>query len=206
MRTIIKYLFWIIFLLLIWYILYLFVQKNNNQQLINSTTNSVVSQLKSVRFLETSQMTITKIIQWEDIKDSINYSEIIWKIKEILFEDKMILQVEWIVSAGFDMDKINTGSIKINNDNSVTIILPKPQIIHASLTENTKPYDRRLWIFTKWNIELESQLRNKAIEIIKDDAIKAWILDEAKISAKEALKILLEYINIKIREVNIEDM
>ena len=205
MKTILKYLFWIIFLLLVWYILYLFFQNRQNQSVINSTTVSVVSQLRSVKLLETAQMTITKIVEWEKKQDDTGI-EIIWKIQNVLFQDKIVLEVEWVVSAGFDMEKLETWSVRVFADNSVSITLPPAEILHVKLTENTKPYDRTLWIFTKWNVELETEIRNQALEMIKQDAIIAWILKQAEISVTKALMDLLKSMNVNVREVKIQEI
>ena len=205
MKTILKYLFWIIFLLLVWYILYLFFQNRWEQNVINSTTVSVVSQLRSVKLLETAQMTITKIVEWEKKQDDTGI-EIIWKIQNVLFQDKIVLEVEWVVSAGFDMEKLETWSVRVFADNSVSITLPPAEILHVKLTENTKPYDRTLWIFTKWNVELETEIRNQALEMIKQDAITAWILKQAEISVTKALMDLLKSMNVNVREVEIQEI
>lgn len=205
MKTILKYLFWIIFLLLVWYILYLFVQDNQQQNIIRSTTISVVSQLKSVKLLETAQMTITKIVEWEKKQNNlVSWTSIIWKIQNALFQDKIVLEVEWVASAGFDMEKLKTWSVKVYADNSVSITLPPAEILHVKLTENTKPFDRKLWIFTKWNVELETEIRNQAVEMIKNDALQAWILKQAEISTTEALINLLKSMNVNVREVTVE--
>jgi hypothetical protein len=206
MKTIIKYLFWIIFLLLVWYILYLFVWNRQTQNVISSTTISVVSQLRSVKILESAQMTITKIVEWEKQQSSwlISSISIISKIENALFQDKIVLEVEWVISAGFDMEKLKTWSVKVYADNSVSIMLPPAEILSVKLTPNTKPYDRTLWIFTKWNVELETQIRNQAIEMIKADSLKAWILQQAEVSARETLINLLQSMNVKVREVTIE--
>lgn len=206
MKTIVKYLFWIVLLLLIWYVLYLFVQNRRTQNVISSTTISVVSQLRSVKILESAQMTITKIVEWEKQQTWLIASsfEIIGKIEKALFQDKIVLQVEWVISAWFDLEKIKTWSIKVYADNSVSIMLPPAEILHVKLTENTKPYDRELWIFTKWNVELETQIRNQAVAMIEEDAIKAGIIQQAEVSAAKALSDLLKSMNVNIREVTIE--
>lgn len=81
----------------------------------------------------------------------------------------------------------------------VKISLPKAEILHIVLSENTKPYDRKLWFFAKWNVEMETKLRNTAKEEMEKESVEAGILDIAMKNAKENLEKLFENMDIKVK-------
>lgn len=196
-----KKLFNIIFIIAIIILAYFVWNLLQKQEIIvTDTTKSVINELKSVNKIESAEMIITKIMEAEkdliDIIPSISFDN---TIQNALFQDKMIFQLEWTVVAGIDLEKLNTGDIRTNLDWSVSIDFPKAEILHVTIDENSKPYDRRIWILTKWNIEMETKIRNKAKEDMKIEAIENGILVSAEKNAINNLTTLLSWINIQIR-------
>jgi len=195
----------LIILALLVYGFWLLLQQRTETQ-ITQTTVSVVQQLQTVRKLETAQMTITKVMEGQDtLTDLIPGVGLDNIINEFLFQDKIVLEVEWIVTAGFDLMKLETGSIVAYKDDSVKIILPPVEILHVKLTEWTKPFDRKLWLLTKGDTQMETKIRNEAKKLLEQDAIMAGILEAAEQSAREALNELLNAAGIIVHELIIQN-
>ncbi len=168
--------------------------------IVTSNTKAVITQLRTVNKLESAEMIITKIMKAEkdlvDIIPSMSFDD---AIQDALFQDKMIFELEWTVVAGIDFEKIKTGDIRTNIDWTVSIFLPKAEILHVIIDENSKPYDRRIWVLTKGNVEMETKIRNQAKEDMEIEAIEAGILDVAQKNAVSSLIELLKDFDVKIR-------
>lgn len=168
-----------------------FLQKQ--EIIVTDSTKTVISKLNSISKLETAEMTIVKIMEAKkdlvDIFPSISFDNL---IQDALFQDKMIFELEWKVVAGVNLENIKTGDIRTNIDGSVTIELPAAEILHIIIDENSQPYDRRIGILTKGNVEMETKIRNKAKEDMKIEAQEAGILEVAKKNAQENLKQLFQ--------------
>ena len=168
--------------------------------IVTDTTKTVITELRSVSKLETAEMTITKIMEAEkDLIDIIPSMAFDDAIQDMLFQDKMIFELEWTIVAGIDLEKLNTGDIRTNIDGSVTIILPAAEILHVIIDENSKPYDRIIWVLTKGKVEMETQIRNKAKADMEVEAIEAGILESAEKKALETIQDLLSGVWIKVK-------
>ena len=93
------------------------------------------------------------------------------------------------VEAGVDLSDIHKDDVSVNGD-SVTIDLPKPEILSASLDEEmTRVYDRDL---SPLNIRPDDQLveeaRLQAIQKIKGVARENEILDTAQQNAEVSIR------------------
>ena len=93
------------------------------------------------------------------------------------------------VEAGVDLGDIHKDDVSVNDD-SVTIDLPKPEILSASLDEEmTRVYDRDL---SPLNIRPDDQLveeaRLQAIQKIKGVARENEILDTAQQNAEVSIR------------------
>jgi hypothetical protein len=93
------------------------------------------------------------------------------------------------VEAGIDLGDIHKDDVSVNGD-SVTIDLPKPEILSASLDEEmTRVYDRDL---SPLNIRPDDQLveeaRLQAIQKIKGVARENEILDTAQQNAEVSIR------------------
>lgn len=181
----------LIILLVLAFFVWNFLQKQ--EIIVTNSTKVVVEKLRSVNKLESAEMTITKIMKAEkdmvDLIPSISFDNL---IQDALFEDKMIFELEWKVVAGVDFSKIKTWDIKTNIDGSVSINLPDTEILHVIIDENSQPYDRRIGILTKGNIEIETKIRNQAKDEMRVEAVEAGILEVARENAQENLEKLFQ--------------
>lgn len=162
-----------------------------------------MTELKSVDKLETATKSFNKTIEGEQQLASmipgIGVDQIVWSA---LFKDKMVLNVAGEVSAGYMINEVVTGDIKVSRDGTVTIVLGEPQVFGVSLTGTTK--SATLWIVTPQDIQMESNLRAKAGEMMIQEALSGNILQEAKSNAQNTLQNLFLKAGIQIKNVVIK--
>lgn len=162
-----------------------------------------MTELQTVGKLETAKRTFTKTIEGEQqlasLVPSIGVDQI---VGSALFKDKMVLEVDGEVSAGYMIKNIETGSIQVSRDGTVRIILWKPQIFWVTLTGETQ--STKLGIVTPQDIEMENQLRERAGVMIIQEALSGGILQTAKNNAQSALQTLFLKNGIQIKEVIIK--
>ena len=171
---------------------------------IKKTTTSILTEFKTLDTLETVKKSFTKTIEGQQqlasLIPGIGVDEI---IGSALFKDKMILVVEWEVSAWYMINDLATGDIEVSRDGTVTIILGKPQIFWVTLTGT--PQSTKLGIITPQDIDMENQLRTKAGELMIQEALSGDILQEATNNAQTTLQNLLLKANIQIKQVFIQE-
>ena len=204
-----RYFFYML-LLIIWVALGIFWYQHrhnlwaDNYQ-VDTTKISIITQFQSTQRLETQQMTVSKVIEGEkQLTDRIPSRNIDDTISSFLFEDKLVMQIEWVVVAWFDLKALTTWSITVHDNQSVTIALPPVEILHAYLTNETELFDRELWVLTKGREQFETELRNEAVNAITQESISAGILEQAKKSAQQSLQELLQLVDVELRNVVVE--
>lgn len=167
---------------------------------VTNTVPSIIEKLHDISKLETAQVDMTKIMEAEkelkDIFPELNFDDIIQKA---LFQDKMLFELKWTIVAWIDLEKINTWDIVVNTDWSVSIKLPQAEILHVIIDENSKVFDRQLGYLTKWDVDMETKIRNQAKQEMSQEAIDYGILDAASKNAHKSLKKLLSDMNVELR-------
>jgi Protein of unknown function (DUF4230) len=103
--------------------------------------------------------------------------------------EKVIVMATGKVEAGVDLGDITKDDVSVGGD-SVTIDLPQPEILSASLDEEkTRVYDRD---FSPLNVRPDDQLveeaRLQAIQKIKGAARENEILDTAENNAEDSVR------------------
>jgi Protein of unknown function (DUF4230) len=103
--------------------------------------------------------------------------------------EKVIVIAAGEVEAGVDLGDIDKGDVSVNGD-SVTIDLPEPEILSASLDEaSTRVYDRD---FSPLNIRPDDRLveeaRLRALQKVEMAARKNGILDTAEANAENSVR------------------
>lgn len=140
-------------------------------------------------------MTVSKIIEAKkDFTDLLPGFGLETVIRKALFDDALLMTVEGVVNAGVDLSKIATGDVIVatsGDDTIVTINLPGSEIFDVYLTENTKPFERKLGILSKGDVALETKMRNSAIDSIRQEALSGTILQTATINAQSSLRDLI---------------
>jgi hypothetical protein len=103
--------------------------------------------------------------------------------------EKVLVIATGEVEAGIDLGDIGKDDVSVNSD-TVTIDLPKPEILSASLDEEkTRVYDRD---FSPLNVrpddDLVEEARLQAVEKIRDAARENKILDTAEHNAEDTVR------------------
>ena len=202
MKRLLKYLVALLIVLVCVYSFWLWLQYKW-ATVIKQTTTSIMTELAKIDKLETVSKTLTKTIEWEqqlaNLIPNIGIDQI---IGSPLFADKMILDVEWQISAGYIIKDITTWAIKVSRDGTITIVLGEPEIFWITLTGTTK--STTLGIVTPQDIKMENKLREKAGEMILQEALSGNILQDAKNNAQNTLQNLFLTAGIQIKEVIIK--
>ncbi|AKH32892.1 hypothetical protein XF24_00563 [candidate division SR1 bacterium Aalborg_AAW-1] len=176
-----------------------FYRNQSQSQYIMTTTSTIVDKLQSTSKLSSATMTVTKILESQkDLSDTLLGFEILGQIEKVLFDDKMIMTVEGVVNAGIDLSKITTGDVQVVREGTNTFIkinLPDADIFDVYLTEKTKPFERSIGILSKGDVNLETQMRNQAIQAIRTEALSGTLLEQATTSAQTTITKLLHTID-----------
>ena len=113
-------------------------------------------------------------------------------IRQILTGEKLILVAEGDVEAGLDLSNLNREDVRLNEKNkSVTIDLPQPQILSASLDEkHTRVYDRDVGLVPRISPSesLAEEARDKAQDKLLEAARKDDILIYAERNAEDSIR------------------
>lgn len=162
-----------------------------------------MTELAKVEKLETVSKTLTKTIEGQDqlvaLVPGLGVDQI---ISSALFSSKMKLDVEGIISAGYLIKNIGSGDITVSRDGTVTIVLGEPEVFGITLTGELQT--TKLGIVTQNEIAMENNLREKAGEMMVQEALSGGILEEAKNNAQSALQDLFLKSNIQIKNVVIK--
>jgi len=113
-------------------------------------------------------------------------------IRQILTGEKLILVAEGDVEAGLDLSNLNREDVRLNEKNkSVTIDLPQPQILSASLDEkHTRVYDRDVGLVPRISPSesLAEEARDEAQDKLLEAARKDDILIYAERNAEDSIR------------------
>lgn len=164
--------------LAIWFLIF----KESTGSLINTDRASVIKEMRALQRLETASFTIEKIIDGGTTGNNI--------FQQFLFGDKILLIAHGQVIAGFDLSQISDSDIEVNGT-SLSITLPKPQILVSTLDNTqTKVYDRQKGLLNPGEKDLESRARQAAEESIRKAACDGGILTQASDNARKQLTSL----------------
>lgn len=173
--------FFLVLLAIIAFLLYRISGQLEPQLTIDESRVTVIQKLQALQNIETASMDLTKIIEWEQwLTDYLPGFDRDDTVNNFLFKDITRMEVYGKVIAWFDLSSFTGSAVTQNNDSSLDVLLPQPVILHTQLTKDTRVYDKELWIFTKGETNTETDMRNRAIEILQTAALSGWILEEAK--------------------------
>lgn len=107
---------------------------------IKQTTAAIMTQLQTVEKLETVSKTLTKTIEGEQELASLTLSIGVDQILgSALFKDKVVLDVQWIITAWYLMNTVTTWDITISQVMEQSLlVLWAPEIFGITLTGTTK--------------------------------------------------------------------
>lgn len=164
------------------------------QQFINPTPTiypdavTIVKQVQSLSRLETAQYTLEKVITAETRQGALAG----------LFGDRLLFVAHGNVIAGVDLAKVQAGDVRVTPDGQVTLVLPAAEVFVSALdNEKSYVYDRQTGLFTRTDVNLETQARQVADEEIRKAALEDGILKLAQDNAKAFMQSLLLSLGFK---------
>ena len=143
---------------------------------------TVVRAVQSLARLESVQYSIEKVIRAETGQG----------VFGPLLGDRLLFVAHGEVIAGVDLAKLGPNDVLVSGDGRVTIVVPAAEIFVTRLdNEKSYVYERATGLFTKGDINLESQARQVAEDEIRNGALEDGILNTAQTNANTVLERLL---------------
>lgn len=151
---------------------------------------TIVHEMHNLSRLETASYTIEKIISGSSGQEVLPF----------LFGDELILVAYGQVVAGVNLELVSEEDIQVTEDGVVSIVLPPAEILSISLDEDkTYVFDRDTGLMGL-NDDLESQVRQAAVQEIEAAALEDGILEMAQQNAETYLERLI--LSLGFREVH----
>jgi len=113
-------------------------------------------------------------------------------LERFLTGERVLLVATGRVEAGVDLSKIGRDDVRVEGE-GVTVRLPEPEILSASLDEEkTRVYDRDFGLLNlRPGDELVEEARARALEEIEDAARRNGILRQAERNAEGSIRSFL---------------
>lgn len=115
--------------------------------------------------------------------------------------ESVLLMVQAKVLAGIDLGALTEQDVRIGSDQSATIRLPPPKILHVFVDEKeTKVWDRQKSWWTPWagfDPELEQKARLAALEAVQAAALEMGILKDAQQNAETTIRRFLRVAGVQ---------
>jgi Protein of unknown function (DUF4230) len=160
-----------------------------------TTSPVVVEGVRGLDQLATVRVTESIIVTRESASDN--------ALDRLFSGEKVLLVASGNVEAGVDLGELGEDDVRVRDD-TVTIRLPEPEVLSASLDEDkTKVYDRD---YAPLNVrpddDLVEEARATAEDRIEAAARENGILDTAQMNAERSVRAFVEALGF--REVRFE--
>ena len=160
---------------------------------IDVSQPTVVDRIQRLQRLETVTYTMDKVVEG-DRTSSI--------LPDFLVGDKLLLSVHGQAIAGVDLGQLKPSDVTVSGK-SVHVRLPEAQIFVSALDSGkTKVYSRSTGFFVQADPDLESEVRAKAEQELRNSALSAGILETAHKNAASTLTTLL--LNLGFEQVQVD--
>lgn len=187
-------------LVFFWY--HMHAKRQETRRQIDLTKKTVILQFENIQKLETASATSQKVVAWkQEFKDFFPDASRDNLVQNFLFEDSMEMIIEAKITAGFDLSGFNSEWIHVNKDMSITLTLPRAQVLSAALLPSTKPFIRKRGILSQWDLQMETEIRNQALEQMTNDAVEKWLLLRAEDQAERIFSTLLGTFWVQVQDV-----
>jgi len=152
---------------------------------IDISQPTVVSRIQRLERLETVTYTMDKVVEGDRSSDI---------LPDFLVGDKLLLLVHGEAIAGVDLSQLKSSDVVINGK-SIAVHLPPAQIFVTALDDSqTRVYSRSTGWFVQADPNLESEVRAKAEQDLRNSALTAGILSTAQKNADATItKLLLTF-------------
>jgi len=159
----------------------------------NVSQPTVVDRIQRLERLETVTYTMDKVVEGERTNEI---------LPDFLVGDKLLLSVHGQAIGGVDLSELKSSDVAVNGK-AVHVRLPEAQIFVCALDNGkTKVYSRSTGLFVPADPDLESEVRAKAEQQLRDSALGAGILDTAHKNAASTLTTLL--LNLGFEQVQVD--
>jgi hypothetical protein len=143
---------------------------------------SVVEKIRQLQRLETVVYTMDKVVEGD--RESLI-------LPDFLAGDKLLLVAHGEVIAGVDLSGLQPSGVAISG-RKIRVHLPAAQIFSARLdSAQTRVYSRMTGLLVSADQNLESEVRQRAEQQIREGALADGILDKATQNARTTIKSLL---------------
>jgi len=143
---------------------------------------TIVRAVRPLARLETISYTVEKVITAEIGQGRFG----------ALFGDKLILVAHGEVIAGVDLSRMADADVQVAPDGTAIVTLPATEVFVATLdNEKSYVYDRDTGLFTRGDVNLETQARQAAEDEIEKAAREDGILEQAQTNAEVYLRSLI---------------
>lgn len=143
---------------------------------------TIVRQVQALARLETAQYTLEKVIRAELRQD----------LFAPLLGDRLLFVAHGEVIAGVDLGKLGPNDVIATPDGRVTVIVPAAEVFVTRLdNEKSYVYERETGLFTRGDINLETQARQVAEQELLRGALEDGILQLAQTNAGNVIERLL---------------
>jgi Protein of unknown function (DUF4230) len=160
---------------------------------VNVSQPTVVNRIQRLQRLETVTYSMDKVVE------GARTSEV---LPDFLVGDRLLLSVHGQAIAGVDLSELSSSSVVVNGK-SVHVRLPEAQIFVSALDSGkTRVYSRSTGLFVPADQDLESEVRAKAEQDLRNSALNAGILDTARKNAASTLTTLL--LNLGFDQVQVD--
>jgi len=143
---------------------------------------AIVAKIQQLQRLETVAYTTDKIVEGDR-------ASLI--LPDFLAGDKLLLVAHGEVIAGIDLSRLKNSDVVISGKN-IHVHLPEAEVFSAHLdSAQTRVYSRTTGLLVAADENLESEVRQKAEQQIRDGALADGILKKAQQNAQSTVKSML---------------
>ncbi|HVJ09037.1 MAG TPA: DUF4230 domain-containing protein [Acidisarcina sp.] len=154
---------------------------------------SVVEKIQQLRRLETVVYTMDKVVEGD--RESLI-------LPDFLAGDKLLLVAHGEVVAGIDLGGLRPSDVAITG-RKIHVHLPAAQVFTSRLdSAQTRVYSRTTGLLVSADSNLESEVRQKAEQQIRESALADGILDKATQNARSTIHSMLLSLGFDAVEVD----
>jgi hypothetical protein len=160
---------------------------------VNVSQPTVVDRIQRLQRLETVTYSMDKVVE------GARTSEV---LPDFLVGDKLLLSVHGQAIAGVDLSELKPSDVTVSGK-AVRVRLPQAEIFVSALDSGkTRVYSRSTGIFVPADPDLESEVRAKAEQELRNSALSAGILETAHKNAASTLTTVL--LNLGFEQVQVD--
>ena len=150
---------------------------------IDTSQPTVVMQIRRLARLESVAYTMDKMVSGDREGRM---------LPPFLTGDSILLEVHGQAIAGVDLGQLTSSDVQIDRERHVRVHLPQAQIFTVALDDQkTHVYARRTGILVPTDPSLEGEVREQAVENLRQSALAGGILERARQNACSTVTKLL---------------